>query len=334
MGLQLNEVNLIVKSINLFILTSLALFPVFFINYELANLKTLIFMAFAITIVGVVFVDFLKINSLNSDIFHFFPNLNMRPRGFSLESSTLSISILTLGLLSAYYTKRRRNQIYILTLIVGLLVVIHSKGGIVTGLIVLGIIVIMYLHKTFKYLFLLTPVVLYFCYLVITKVAEMILIDIENFTSIATRGGLVLTSLFIVANNPFGVGFSGFLPAIKNYIPQAINYINNTFTINFNMTEITEMANSLTDNAISTKTFLFDYFIFFGIPFLIAFLLFNLKIISELKKTKSVFLLAAVLASFISVCTYIGGVGLYNISLVYGVALYEISRKNNIGCIT
>ncbi|MFQ6009041.1 MAG: hypothetical protein ACE5K8_08840 [Candidatus Zixiibacteriota bacterium] len=150
--------------------------------------------------------------------------------------------------------------------------------------------------------------------------------DIESTFSTATRSVLILTSIIIVVHNPFGVGFAGFLPAVDKYALQAVTYLDSYLRVPLNFAEILTYVGATTDRAISTKTFLGDNLAFFGVPFLIAYVVFHYRLFSRLAGSRHVYLLAGVLFCMLAISTYIPALGMYSIPLVYGVALNEIRR--------
>lgn len=327
-GTESHGRNLVLKSINLFILTVLFLFPIFYIKYDAIKISKYIQIAFLITILGVLFTDVLEIAFFaDKGIFHFFPNTNMRPRGFSLESSTLSVMLVTLGLLCAHYAKRKIVRYAYLSVMLTALFFSGSKGGIVI-LMLVGTVVYYIKHQSLKWikpLMFLSVIIVNL--LVGVFIIDKLTVDIEEYTSIATRLSMAITSVVISFYNPMGVGFSGFLPAVNEYAPLSMTAIEQVFAVKFNFAEVLSYVSADSDQAVSSKTFLFDYLAFFGIPFVISFFLFNYCLMRQLLIRKYTLLFVNIAYCFLSLCTYNSGLGFYDISLVYGVAFYEIYRK-------
>jgi hypothetical protein len=324
--------NLIIKSLNLMVLTALLILPIFVLDLGDRLIRHLVPAAFLITVAGVLLSDILRLEPFaSSGILHYHENINMRPRGFTLESSWLSALTISLGLLSAHFAKSGTKKIVFLVLTAAIVLFSGSRGGIVA--LSFTVMLVLLFRMRMKTWFRLPGLVLIIvvAWLLHDLMTRLLASDILMYTSAATRLGLVVTSLMTVIHNPFGVGFSGFLPAIDKYGPMAIDWIDRTFGYSFKFTELMSYIGSDTDINISTKTFLFDYIFFFGIPFLILFILFNHKLIIKSELFRSPYLFAAVLFSFMAACTFIGGVGMYNLSLVYGIAFYEAYRKKDTG---
>jgi hypothetical protein len=331
-GFESHGSSLIFKTFNLSILTTLFLYPVFFIDYnKVPRLATYVKVAFAIVVLGVILNDLIQADFIHHPgIFHAYDTDNWRPRGLSGESSYLSSITATLGLLSAYFSRKKMVRILILVATIVIVIFSASKGGLITLLLVTGML--MLLKSKIRWwsrvalLILLVVAGNYF----VDQLTTRFIGDIENTTSTATRSGLIITSLMIVTYNPFGVGFSGFLPAINEYALLALDYLDRLLGLPMNIVELASYIGADTDHAISTKTFLFDNLSYFGIPFLIVYVVFHYKLISRLLKTDKVLLLASVLFCVVAISTYIGGLGMYNISLIYGVAFCGVFRQKSL----
>ncbi|MCC5464130.1 hypothetical protein [Pelosinus baikalensis] len=324
-GTESHGENLIIKAFKIAILTVLFLYPIFYINYDHKWVRISIKIAFLISVIGVILNDYID----TSLMFHYHENLNMRPRGFSLESSWLSSVIVTLGLLVSSYSKSKiRKIIYIFIMLSGL-AYSASKGGIIAMLLAGFCISFFYLRGfwlkvTFTLMMIIASVYLY------GFLDIIFLVDINEYTSTATRSGLAITSLFMILSNPFGVGFTGFLPAINVYIPQAIEFIQYNLNISLNFSELSSYVAVDSAQNISAKSFLLEYSCYFGLPFLIIFLRFHNLLIEKMKGSNNMYILMALIYTLIGLSTYLGGVGLYNVSLLYGVIYSEIMQKKNI----
>lgn len=320
--------NMIFKSTKLSILTMLFISPIFLIKYEKNNIiKYAVAIAFVLSSTGAL-LSFVGSEWLDSNpMLHATANGNMRPRGFALESSTLSIQIVTLGLLVMHFFRNKLVTLLSLLIIVTALFSIGSKGGVLVFSLTISLLILL-LAKTASWKKILGVIVGMLIVLgAVNFVFDSIMTDFEEYTSTATRLSMMLTAVLIALDNPFGVGFSGYLTAISAYLPDAIALLN----FPFNYAEVSSYIGSDSGKNISTKTFLFNYLMFFGWPFLIGFFLFFVALIRRVRKSNSVPLLAAVIFSVVAISTYSDGLGLYNISLVFGVAFYSAFKKINPG---
>ncbi|MCP4569369.1 MAG: hypothetical protein GY841_17480 [FCB group bacterium] len=325
-GTESHGRNLLAKTFNLSVLTFLLLYPAFFINYKnIPRLGLYIKIAFVITLVGIVFNDLLMLDFVRSQgIIHASATDNIRPRGFTGEASYLSIMLMSLGMLSAHFSKEKTERIVFVALTILATAYSTSKGGLVTILAVAAFVVFFKSDiRRWLRLALIVAVIIAASYAV-----DLLLLrftgDIQSGISTATRSGLMITTVLIVAHNPLGVGFAGFLPAIDKYVPQAIKYMDSIFDLPFDFTEIIAYLGANTDRTISTKTFLFDNLAFFGLPFLIIYIVFHYRLITRLIASPHTWLLAGALFCMIAISTYIPALGMYSISFVYGVALNEL----------
>lgn len=322
--------NLIFKSINLFILTVLFIYPIFFIKYHEIAIKKELFICFIVTILGVFLCDYMQSDFFqNNQIFHSVPYeySNQRPRGFSLESSWLAIMIISLGFLLLHYLERKMSKFLILITMLVMLIFSISKGAILS----LAIVTFVILNLKLKLNFLMRIFVLFITLVMVigigSEMVSLITVDITRFTSSVSRITLIVTSFLILLHNPLGVGFTGALPAIHDYLPKGISLVNSLTNFDLNFFEVKGYIDAVTDTQISTKTLLTDYAIYFGIPFIISFFVFNYKLLSRLRKRQILYLYAGVFFLFITLCTYSDGIGMYNISLLYGIAFDRAYRK-------
>jgi hypothetical protein len=321
--------SLISKSINLLILTILSLFPIISIDFNIKRIKGAVSVAFLVTLIGVLLVDVMRVNQIES-IVHFTQNSNMRPRGFSLESSYLGSTIVVLGLLLAHFLKNRALKV---TTVAGLFIILFyvgSKGGLLLFSLTLFAVFLFYKrHLLLK--FMMFPIIILGMIFVLVKINNELAIDISKYTSVATRGTLILSSILILLHYPLGVGFSGYLPMLSSYIPNAIYHIQSWTHLHFDFSEVISYIDSSNSKNISTKSFLFDNIIFFGFPFLILYLIFNGKLIIDLYRQKKTLLFACIIFTFLSISTYLPLLGLYHFSLAYGVAYFELYRHKDTG---
>lgn len=322
--------NLLVKTVNLSVLTLLLLFPAFYVRYDSRLVPPAIKVAFFITLAGIVLGDILRLDAVAANpLLHYHENLNMRPRGLTLESSWLSALIITLGLLSAHYSKDTVARVVFVLLTVTAVIFSASKGG-VACLFFAGMVYALHvLRRRPQMIALFLPTYFAIGFLAYRLLLTKFTMDISSYASTATRSGLALTSVVAVAHNPFGVGFSGMLPAIDRYVPVVADLLQTALRTSLNLGSLLSFVGASTDIDISTKTFLLDFFLFYGWPFLVMYAVFHVKLIRRLWRSDLSLLLMAVAYVSIAISTYIGAIGLYNIPLVYGVALDEIRRQEN-----
>jgi hypothetical protein len=256
-------------------------------------------------------------------VLHFTPLPDVRPRGLSSEPSGFSITAVIVGLLSIYVTRSRSWKTVLCLLTIGLLIASGSKGGILTLFLCVVVLCVMKWHSRWyqvaALLLGLLPVGLVLVLLLPTLFPE------DSFAlsgTIPTRFSMLICSLMTVAHHPFGVGLTGFLPAIAKYLPGAMSKLEAIFPFPLYFGEVSEYLTSA--DMVSTKTFFFDQLIRFGIPFGFVFVIFIGSLLKRLAVVKQTILLVAVLASAIAVTTYVPGTGNFAIPIVFGIALSEV----------
>jgi hypothetical protein len=139
-----------------------------------------------------------------------------------------------------------------------LLMFMGSKGAVVG--VAVAILVVSFRRKQLPYLILLVPVLIWAVSVQIANIS----MDIEQFTSTATR--LILTSAALAASivNPLGYGFYGFYGAIQTFGNHAIGWFAD-FPLVIN--EVQEIIDNLTN--VSTKSTFLDFILVLGWPFLL-----------------------------------------------------------------
>jgi hypothetical protein len=109
----------------------------------------------------------------------------------------------------------------------------------------------------------------------------------------------------------------GFYPALSEYLPDTLEMISDISPLPLNFEEVVAYATSA-ENA-STKTLLFNFGTYFGLPFLIIFSIFIRRLIGGCVSSRKPALLAAILFVTAGVCTYSDPIVYYNICLVFGI---------------
>lgn len=317
---------------NLFILNVLFLFPFFSsVKFDRKEYKVIFFIAFSLSIAGVILGDILHLDFIEYGPFQMSERVSPRPRGFSYESSMLAATIFPL-LFSFFCLKNKSKDYNIYTIFILFVVALFtsSKGAIVTLIIA----------SAFSYFFsrkLLTikglaffAVFFLFVTILSSVLIELFLIDITNNTSVATRMVCVFTAFFSLLENPFGVGYFGFLHAFEINVPRAIDFINSISPVSLNMYEARGYITATSDAAIGTKSFFWNNIIYFGWPFVVVFLLYVIDIIKKCRRYNRKDLELSFWFVVISLFSFVEGVGLYSISLFIAVLNYEIKKDEGL----
>jgi hypothetical protein len=190
-----------------------------------------------------------------------------RARGFMQEASYYAHFIghsFVLLYLIASAGKPIRGRTLVINLIVLLVFIwiISSRGSAISLLVTLLIVV---LNRFKIYYFLLIGLLIYFLG---NQILDSFLYDIDNFTSMATRSSLWLTSINAFIHNPFGYGYYGFYGAIQEFGKMAVETVGQRTS--FITTELEGIVEDLIN--VSTKSTLADFALVFGLPFFIVIL--------------------------------------------------------------
>jgi len=186
-----------------------------------------------------------------------------RPRGFMTETSHFALLVGRFGILLILLLEvgrgiNLRRFVARVLLLLPFLLLTKSKGMAIAlaGTLVMFVIS----RRTAMYAVFLIPLV----WKIAQWQAQLITIDIENFTSTSTRLTLLLAGSASIANNPFGWGYYGFYGAIETYAAWAMDTLSG-FPLLFAEIEfmLDERANY------SFKSTMLDFGVLYGLPFVL-----------------------------------------------------------------
>lgn len=317
------------KIIRTLILIVCFLYPIFFINYKsIYSLRRAFFLSYWLCVLGFLLGDVFSISIFrDTGLFHSTEANGARPRGLSSESSMFGAQVMLLGLLAAFFSRTRRWTIIYLLVTFFIVLLSGSKGGFVSLLLA---IFIYYAIKqgVFKNVFGLvaSSVVGVAClYILVPLIAPVFLQDIDEFTSFATRSVMAITSIYIVIDNPFGLGLFAYYPAVDVYVPKAMSAVSDWFGYPLNFSEVYGYVGG-GDNNVSSKTFFFQFLAYFGLPFIFMLRQFYKQII----QCDSDILLVGLFFLMVALFFYIPGIGFYTVSVYLGVLWREKNSNSNI----
>lgn len=332
-GTELHGESLILKGIFAFISLGLTCFVVFGLDYtDQSSVRRGVYAAFALLILGVLFDPrnpFGLPPLTENSILHATPP-DVRPRGLSSEPSMLSITALGLGLLAVHLGERKLTRVVLFVTTLCILVLSGSKGGVIT-LAFSGVIFFAWHSRSTKQRLIFIPATLLLTMVLVIYLIPLIFTDtVLQFATVATRVSMIICALQTLIHHPLGVGFSGFLPAISRYLPSSMSRLAHLISLPLDFNEVAAYVVS-SENA-STKTFLFDQIMRFGLPFILAFAAFCYSLLRELTSRRHLALFLSVLAIVIGVSTYVTCVGSYSCAIVLGVALQEVRNAKRTSC--
>lgn len=331
-GSQAGSANTLLEGFKLSLDTFFALYVVFGIDYSNhRNISKAVKFAFFITLIGIAINDLNLLGTrwiLDNGVFHHTANLDQRWRGTTRESFWLGTLVMSFGLLSAYYSKTKAAKTIYWAITIAATVLGASKGGFLCLFIVLFVILVVRRSGILQ-LFLILAAIAPLFYLGLTilfsQISPKLLLVTE---SIPTRVTMIFWSGIVFLHFPFGVGFTGFLPAMEKYLPIAKDASINLFgTPNANFNEINLTIADV--NGASTKSMLATYTAFYGLPFLILFFSTCSRLVKVLFKGEEITLLAAVLFVLLALSTYDDVIFAYQTFIVLGIAVHEFKVRTS-----
>ncbi len=288
--------------------------------------------AFLIVILGVLACD-IHVPGLASlgasSLVHITPEIESgRWRSFSTEPSMFSATAISLGIAAAYLSQRRVTKSFLLVATLILLLASQSKGGLLVLAISAFLISLLNKPSAFRaivYLLICGVIAGIMGFLVYTQLNA---VDLALATgTIATRFSLAVWTIMVVVHHPWGVGLSGFYEAMTIYLPRAMDWVEKISPVPLNFEEIQQYVTG-TDVPLDAKCFLFEYLVSFGIPFLIAYLVFSKRLILALVARKQQSLLIGCVFLLVSFSTYVNGMALYAGFYLLGLGWHEYGLRN------
>jgi hypothetical protein len=329
-GFQYGNENLLDKGVRLIVLLALFLSP-FALNLDKKVVQMGSTMALMALFIGLFWVDVLG----NSMFLHSTPNENMRPRSFTLESSHFAMTLIALLTLSLSTLDNRYLKLLLSMLGLGALLYSGSKGGVAILVVSLAILIgfhvfrLVSVNAKFKIkripaaLIGIAAISIGLMFL-FGRVVDGLLLDMDYYTSTATRVTLVLSSLYVFYQHPLGVGTTGYLPALIHGISSSIETLSTQFATSLNFSEVEGYVGAESDKYISTKVFFFDGLIWFGLPFVLLYLLFSFWLLVGLFKKGDAVLFIGTSALLIGLATFSGGLGLYAVTFALSWARTQV----------
>lgn len=305
-------------------------YAIFGIDYTPSrSLKLATYIAFLVMLVGVALCDlnFLGLGVIGqSQIFHIAQDQGQgRWRGFSLEPSMFSATVVSLGVIATHLSETRKVRIILLLSTVCLLLLSQSKGG----LLVLGIsgFVLLFLKRP-SFIRLIFGLIL--CSFVVSAMLYYIfqkatVVDFyQTSMTFATRISMAFWSVIVVLHHPFGVGLAGFYEALTIYLPTAIDWLDRVSPFPLNFGEVQDAVNgNMAIVPLDTKCFFLEYVAMFGFPFLVVYWQFSKRTIGALLERRQNLLLIAFIFILIGMSTYINGPALYVCFYLAGLSYRE-----------
>lgn len=308
--------------------TAIALYIIFGVDYSDERiLRRAISLAFFFTVASIVISDLNPAGIgivLNNPLMHQTPPGDLRWRGATTESGHLAILLVSVGLLAAHLSKTPFMRKFFWILTVTLTVAGGSKGGL---LCLFGVLMVVLLKGKISFW---RSVLFCIAFSPLAYLAMVIFIAQTSrslggdFTSFPTRITTVISAILIVLHYPFGVGFTGQLPALREYLEPAMDITQRLMPFPPNFSEVETYL--YTAQFAQTKILLADYAVFFGFPFLILVLVECYKMVRALARLEHLALMACVLFLILALSTYSDSIFAYNVFIAFGVGVHEYKK--------
>jgi len=301
------------SGLKLLILFIFSTYPLaFYWDTEIKNLKKGLSTSLIILIFGVILVDIFKADMVG--LFHLSEVQDKRLRGFSSESSIFGMTVATITLCWLGQLKNVRELPALVSLIL-ILWICGSKGAIFAFFAALFFHYLSQIKINMRYMvaiILLFTVGSFSIYQAILDLAA----DIENYNSFSTRATFIVSSLNLIMDYPFGVGFFGYYSIGKAAVSDVL------LGYSLNIKEVETII--LTGTNYGFKSGAAELLVIGGIPLLTVFLYFFYKLY---KRSENMMLRLALLFSLFSFMTYVSFIGFYAMLLPI-----IVSRQKVIGC--
>ncbi len=222
-----------------------------------------------------------------------------RMRLLTVESSWTGSIYVILCILSWYYvsfSSRSKNfymKFYISLSFISYVMLTQSKGFFVTliiSILVFSISLIRNKKLSFKTVVFL--IVLLFLFVTATIVFIQVFLpafgnDIENYTSMSTRLGVLIAALKVIALNPFGVGTGAYIVFLAKGIIDIVPFLKELFIFLFNSTPNLSELFRITSSTVglSVKSGIFQWLLEGGVLAIILFVCWSKYIFSITKKS-------------------------------------------------
>lgn len=308
----------------------LLLFVVFGMRYS--DRKTIqcgLLAAFSITLLGIVTdwnasagVSFVRATQEAADA--------GKLRGFCTEASTLSVQIVTVGALCAHYLSRGLIRWAVGLGSCTLMLFSNSKGGLIAVLLCGLVWLTVQLRGPWLAKLALPCALVPALWLGSSAVLDQFgkIIDAGTSETIATRGSMAGYAIVTALHQPFGVGFSGFLPSIPKYLPPAEAFVQGLFPVPLAFAEVNSYLYPPQRDA-DCKTFLFDMVAFFGLPAGWVIVRFLWRHLRSLLRCRHSWLFIGTLFSAVAMSTYYSSMNVYSIPLLLGAGLWEAKQNEH-----
>lgn len=194
-----------------------------------------------------------------------------RIRLLTTESSWTAMMIYVYFILALYwcFTINKKFPVMVAIICIGILLYNTSSKTLMMSVVVTVIIYVVIVFKKIKkttllYLLVILAVMVIFAQIILPQLIQSISIDIQEYTSVATRLYTSILGLLIGICFPCGVGGAVYLGIFQNALSEYL-YIFTSLPIKFNISEILSLATRKTDEALTVKSGMLQFNMYWGI---------------------------------------------------------------------
>lgn len=194
-----------------------------------------------------------------------------RTRLLTLEASTTSMLIYVYVGITAFYCLESKRKMLSIIALVCTAILFYTSGS-KTLLASIAITIVIFIFLAFKkldrrkiiYLFIAAIAVVLFAEFILPSLSSSFNNDISEYTSVVTRLYTSVIGLMIGVVFPMGVGGAVYLGVFQKALSDYL-FIFDKITIKLNLSEIISLATRNTDTALTVKSGIFHFNMYWGI---------------------------------------------------------------------
>ncbi|MEY8214535.1 MAG: hypothetical protein RPR97_08640, partial [Colwellia sp.] len=186
-----------------------------------------------------------------------------RMRGFTFEASMFGFQVGIAAILFCRFFTVSKAVMF--ALVSALIIFTTSKGGLITFSLAFAISLLISDVIGGKVKMLLVCIMLFILPIVfMTFLFPVFQSDVESYNSSATRSVMIFISVYTLLTEPWGVGYFGYLTAIYEKGPAVVSFVDSFFPNLLKFDEVLPYFIQGTVKGVGTKSFVFDWIIYFG----------------------------------------------------------------------
>lgn len=261
---------------------------------------------------------------------HFTENMNSRPRGLSLESSTFGTQIGVYALLAGAILRGRVLGPVVCLMLVMILVASISKGAIVS--ICFGVLLCLALRLRGWWVWPMLALALMVIggYLLDSAVVDAL--DLENGTSLATRATMFLLSIKVALLTVIGASPGGAIYAVQTFGQSVIDYLEGAVPLPLLFSEVQAYVDNDPDAIVTYKTFFADNLAMFGVPFAFVYLTrYSFRSYRLARFGANPYIAVLAVFMWLAITWYHSGYGYYSVATGLGFILAHAKETHPLG---